>query len=97
MGCICIFETKDEEQVFIGVVSDTQWKLFCESFDLEDYANDESMDLNKGRVDQRDVIIPRLQELFKTYTKADLMKKLDKTGLPLHQSASLKGYLMTRI
>lgn len=77
-----IFETKDEEQVFIGVVSDTQWTLFCESFDLEDYANDESMDLNKGRVDQRDVIIPRLQELFKTYTKADLMKKLDKTGLP---------------
>ena len=57
-------------------------KLFCESFNLEDYANDESMDLNKGRVDQRDVIIPRLQELFKTYTKADLMKKLDKTGLP---------------
>ena len=33
-------------------------------------------------MDQRDVIIPRLQELFKTYTKADLMKKLDKTGLP---------------
>ena len=48
-----MFETKDEEQVFIGVVSDTQWKLFCGSFDLEDYASDESMDLNKGRVDQR--------------------------------------------
>ena len=77
-----IFETKDEQQIFIGVVSDTQWKLFCESFGLEEYASDESMDLNKGRVDQRDVIIPRLQELFKTYTKTDLMKKLDETGLP---------------
>ena len=77
-----IFETKDEEQVFIGVVSDTQWKLFCESFGLDDYANDTSLDLNKSRVDQRDVIIPRLQELFKTFTKNDLMKKLDKTGLP---------------
>ena len=77
-----IFDTKDGEQIFIGVVSDTQWKLFCESFDLDDYANNESMDLNKGRVEQRDVIIPRLQELFKTFTKNDLMKKLDSTGLP---------------
>ena len=77
-----IFDTKDGEQIFIGVVSDTQWKLFCESFSLDDYANDESMDLNKGRVDKRDVIIPRLQELFRTFTKNDLMKKLDSTGLP---------------
>jgi len=77
-----IFDTKDGEQIFIGVVSDTQWKLFCESFGLDDYANNESMDLNKGRVEQREVIIPRLQELFKTFTKNDLMKKLDSTGLP---------------
>tara|TARA_B100001173_G_scaffold133091_1_gene115618 strand:+ start:948 stop:2081 length:1134 start_codon:yes stop_codon:yes gene_type:complete len=77
-----IFDTKDGEQIFIGVVSDTQWKLFCESFGLDDYANDESMDLNKGRVEKRDVIIPRLQELFRTFTKNDLMKKLDSTGLP---------------
>ena len=77
-----IFDTKDGEQIFIGVVSDTQWKLFCESFGLDDYTDDESMDLNKGRVEQRDVIIPRLQELFKTFTKNDLMKKLDSTGLP---------------
>tara|TARA_E500000331_G_scaffold195831_1_gene188098 strand:+ start:2195 stop:3328 length:1134 start_codon:yes stop_codon:yes gene_type:complete len=77
-----IFDTKDGEQIFIGVVSDTQWKLFCESFGLDDYANDESMDLNKGRVEKRDVIIPQLQELFRTFTKNDLMKKLDSTGLP---------------
>ena len=77
-----IFDTKDGEQIFIGVVSDTQWKLFCESFGLDDYANDESLDLNKGRVEKRDVIIPRLQELFRTFTKNDLMKKLDSTGLP---------------
>ena len=77
-----IFDTKDGEQIFIGVVSDTQWKLYCESFGLDDYANDESMDLNKGRVEKRDVIIPRLQELFSTFTKDDLMKKLDSTGLP---------------
>ena len=40
------------------------------------------MDVNSGRVEKRDVIIPRLQELFKTFTKHELMKKLDQTGLP---------------
>ena len=27
-----IFETADGEQVFVGVVTDTQWRLFCEAF-----------------------------------------------------------------
>jgi crotonobetainyl-CoA:carnitine CoA-transferase CaiB-like acyl-CoA transferase len=40
------------------------------------------MDLNAGRVAKRDIIIPKIQDLFKTYDKVDLMKKLDETGLP---------------
>ena len=77
-----IFEAKDKEQIFIGVVSDGQWKSFCESFDLVEFIEDREMDVNSGRVEKRDVIIPRLQELFKTFTKHELMKKLDQTGLP---------------
>ncbi len=77
-----IFEAKDKEQIFIGVVSDGQWKSFCESFDLVEFIEDKEMDVNSGRVEKRDVIIPRLQELFKTFTKHELMKKLDQTGLP---------------
>jgi len=77
-----IFEAKDKEQIFIGVVSDGQWKSFCESFDLVEFIQDKEMDVNSGRVEKRDVIIPRLQELFKTFTKHELMKKLDQTGLP---------------
>ena len=77
-----IFEAKDKEQIFIGVVSDGQWKSFWESFDLVEFIQDKEMDVNSGRVEKRDVIIPRLQELFKTFTKHELMKKLDQTGLP---------------
>ena len=29
------FTTKDKENVFIGIVSDTQWKLFCNAFILK--------------------------------------------------------------
>ncbi len=77
-----IFETKDAEQIFIGVVSDSQWKSFCKSFDLIEFTEDEQMNLNSGRVDKRDIIIPKLQKLFRTFTKQELMDKLDETGLP---------------
>ena len=29
------FKTKDGELVFVGVVTDTQWKVFCEAFGLQ--------------------------------------------------------------
>ena len=77
-----IFEAKDKEQIFIGVVSDSQWKSFCESFDLIEFIEDKEMDVNSGRVEKRDIIIPKLQELFRTFTKQELMEKLDQTGLP---------------
>ena len=77
-----IFETKGDDQIFVGVVSDSQWKIFCESFGLTDFISDKDMGVNSGRVEKRDVIIPVLQNLFKTYTKVELMEKLEKTGLP---------------
>lgn len=76
------FDTKDGEQVFVGVVSDTQWRKFCEAFGLADWAVDEELAINSGRVAKRSLIIPRLQDLFRTFTKAELMAKLEQTGLP---------------
>ncbi len=77
-----IFETKDDEQVFVGVVSDGQWKSFCAAFGLTDFREDKAMDLNANRVAKRNLIIPRINTLFKQYTKQDLMEKLEQTGLP---------------
>ncbi|MEO0411086.1 MAG: CaiB/BaiF CoA-transferase family protein [Pseudomonadota bacterium] len=76
------FETKGGELVFVGVVSDTQWTKFCNAFGLEDWANDDALAKNAGRVAKRDAIIPKLQELFKQMSKDDLTDKLEKTGLP---------------
>ena len=77
-----IFETKDDEQVFVGVVSDGQWKAFCEAFNLIEFIEDKTMDLNANRVAKRDLIIPIIKQLFKQYDKKDLMEKLEQTGLP---------------
>lgn len=77
-----VFDVQDSEKIFIGVVSDSQWKAFCNMFDLDDWAQDPCLAANNDRVARRDDILPRLRALFKTFTKQDLMDKLEKTGLP---------------
>ena len=77
-----VFDVKDEEKVFVGVVSDTQWRAFCEAFDLSDWAADASLAANNDRVARRDEIIPVLRELFVGFSKDELMAKLETTGLP---------------
>ncbi len=77
-----VFDTGDDDQVFVGVVSDKQWKVFCEAFGLDELANDSSLDTNNDRVTHKDRLLPVIKDTFRQYTKAQLMAKLEKTGLP---------------
>ena len=77
-----IFETADSQRIFIGVVSDTQWKQFCEAFGRSDLLADASLATNVQRVHARDRLIPVVAEAFKKFTKAELMAKCEATGLP---------------
>src|SRR5262245_34336753 len=52
------FTTKEGELVFVGVVTDTQWKIFCEAFDLSALLQDESLKTNPQRVEARPRILP---------------------------------------
>ena len=77
-----VFDVKDDEKVFVGVVSDTQWRAFCDAFDLTDWAADTSLAANNDRVARRDELIPQLRTLFASFTQEELMAKLERTGLP---------------
>ncbi len=77
-----VFDTSDGEQVFVGVVSDKQWKLLCEAFDFSAFAADRSLDTNTDRVTHKERILPLIRDTFRTLTKQQLMDKLEKTGLP---------------
>lgn len=77
-----VFDTADEQQVFVGVVSDTQWRQFCHSFELSEFEKDTSLTTNADRVRQRDRIIPVIKATFARYRQQDLMDKLERTGLP---------------
>ena len=76
-----VFETRDDP-VFIGVVSDPLWEKFCKLFALDDLWADQSLRANNQRVLARDTIMPRIRELIAGFTRAELIAKLDGTGLP---------------
>ena len=77
-----IFETKDGQKIFVGVVSDTQWKQFCEAFGRPDLLADASLATNVQRVHARERLIPIVADVFRKFSKAELMAKCEATGLP---------------
>ena len=80
-GVYDIFETRDG-QLFVGVVTDTQWEIFCREFGEPELAADPRLKTNGMRVKERAWLIPRLAELLRRYTKAELAAKLEAIGLP---------------
>ncbi len=77
-----IFHCLNNERVFVGVVSDTLWKKFCEEFELTSFLHDSSLEKNGDRVKKRDVIFPVISELFASMDKETLMERLDRAGVP---------------
>jgi crotonobetainyl-CoA:carnitine CoA-transferase CaiB-like acyl-CoA transferase len=77
-----VFESADGERVFAAVVSDTQWRKFCESFGFDEFLADASLAKNTERVRQRERTLPVIRARFKQLDKAALMAKLEATGLP---------------
>lgn len=77
-----IFESGEGERLFVGVVSDSLWKRFCEEFALDDLASDPGYDANNDRVKHRDTLIPRLQAMFSEMDKETLMARLERAGVP---------------
>jgi len=81
-GVYDIFETADAGRLFVGVVTDTQWEVFCREFGEQDLAVDPRLKSNGMRVKERGWLIPRLAEIFKRCAQQDLANKLEAIGLP---------------
>ena len=81
-GVYDIFETKEGGRLFVGVVTDTQWVVFCREFGEPELAADPRLKTNGMRVKERSWLIPRLGETTKRFTKAELAAKLEAIGLP---------------
>ncbi len=76
-----VFQTVDDP-VFIGVVTDALWEKFCTLFGLDELWADEALRENNARVAARERILPPIRGLIAKMTAAQVIAKLDGTGLP---------------
>ncbi len=77
-----IFETADDDRVFIGIISDKHWRRFCEAFGWKDWLEDASLSTNNGRIDEREWFLPELDQRVKLLTKADIIDKCETGDIP---------------
>jgi crotonobetainyl-CoA:carnitine CoA-transferase CaiB-like acyl-CoA transferase len=81
-GVYDIFETADGGRLFVGVVTDTQWEVFCREFGADDLKSDARLKTNGQRVKERGWLLPILASLLKKYDQPSLAAKLEEIGLP---------------
>jgi crotonobetainyl-CoA:carnitine CoA-transferase CaiB-like acyl-CoA transferase len=77
-----VFTVKGGEQIFLAVVSDTQWAIFCEAFNLPELRADARLQSNNDRVRARDWLMPVLRTHLAGHSAAELSAVFEMHGLP---------------
>jgi crotonobetainyl-CoA:carnitine CoA-transferase CaiB-like acyl-CoA transferase len=78
-----IFDSADEgEQVFVGTVTESQWRGFCETFGLTDLLTDPDLATMAQLAAARPRVLPRVAEVFRKMPKAELMARCEALGVP---------------
>jgi len=81
-GIYDVFTVAAGEQIFLAVVSDTQWAAFCDAFGWADLKADVRLASNNQRVQAREGLLPRLRERLAGRSAVDIGAIFDARGLP---------------
>ena len=81
-GIYDVFTVKDGEQIFLAVVSDKQWAIFCQAFGLQEMHADPRLTTNNARVRAREWMMPILRSHLADTGAAELSAVFEKNGLP---------------
>jgi crotonobetainyl-CoA:carnitine CoA-transferase CaiB-like acyl-CoA transferase len=77
-----VFDVADGSQIFVGVVTDTQWAVFCDAFGLPELKADPALATNRDRVLARDRFMPRLRAVFAAIPRDRVLAECERIGLP---------------
>jgi len=77
-----VFTVKDGAQMFLAVVSDKQWRVFCQAFDLASLLSDARLGTNNDRVRARAWLIPLLRSKLAQRSADDIAAIFEAHGLP---------------
>jgi len=81
-GIYDVFTVKDGEQIFLAVVSDKQWAIFCGAFALQALLADSRLSTNNDRVRARDWLMPMLRSHLAGRSAAELAAVFEQNELP---------------
>ncbi len=76
------FSVADDEQLFIGAVSDKQFQTLCKVIDRMDLAEDEALATNAQRVALRPELLKWLGDTLRHHKIDELMPRLEAAGIP---------------
>ena len=77
-----IFNTRDGQKFFIGVVTDGHWLSFCQTFGLAEFLDDPRLQNATDRIDARAWTVPIVAEKMASQDIADLETMLDQLNIP---------------
>ncbi len=81
-GIYDVFTVGGGEQIFLAVVSDTQWLVFCDAFGLSELKADSRLATNNLRVGAREWLMPLLRERLAPLSAAQIAAVFEAQGLP---------------
>ena len=81
-GIYDVFSVQGAAQIFLAVVGDTQWRVFCEAFGFDDLFADARLATNNDRVRARDWMMPMLRARLAERSAVELAEVFERHGLP---------------
>ncbi len=77
-----IFDTADDEKLFIGLISDKHWERFCKVFERNDLFNDRRLTTNNDRIIEREWLLPDLEKMMLGLTKNEIIERCQEAEIP---------------
>jgi len=76
------FECSDGAYVMVGAFTNGFWRRLCDAVGHPEWPDDERFTTNADRLNQRDVLIPMFEEIFRTRTREEWLTVLDEADVP---------------
>ena len=85
-----IFDTADQNQVFIGIISEKHWERFCQAFGRADWLENPKLRTNNDRISERDWFLPEVERTLKVFTKQTIIDKCEAADIPFAPIANVE-------
>ena len=77
-----IFTTRDDRQIFIGAVTDNQWRALCEILDLGHLLDDPALQDKMAQIEARPRTLPLFEAAVAGRDFDDLFARFEPAGIP---------------